>query len=239
MKSSLDEIRARFDKDGERFSNMETGQTATMDAVLCMTLITDAAARVTPHARTLLDIGCGAGNYTLKMLGKISPLHCTLIDLSLPMLQRAAQRIGTQTTGGIELLQGDMRTIDLGENRFDIVLAASTLHHLREETQWMEMFGHVFRALRPGGSFWIFDYISHEPTIEPLMRDRHGQYLAGLKGGGSAGDAYRDHVFAYIEQEDTPRPLLWQIDHLRAIGFTHAEILHKNASFAAFGAVKV
>jgi len=34
-----DEIRARFDKDVERFSNLETGQSATIDAPLAMELI--------------------------------------------------------------------------------------------------------------------------------------------------------------------------------------------------------
>jgi tRNA (cmo5U34)-methyltransferase len=42
-KSTIDEIRERFDKDVERFSNLETGQSATMDAPLAMELITQAA----------------------------------------------------------------------------------------------------------------------------------------------------------------------------------------------------
>src|SRR5687768_11443821 len=32
MKSTVDEIRRRFDADVERFSNLETGQSATLDA---------------------------------------------------------------------------------------------------------------------------------------------------------------------------------------------------------------
>ena len=35
-KSSVPEIRDRFDGDVERFSNLETGQTATFDAALAM-----------------------------------------------------------------------------------------------------------------------------------------------------------------------------------------------------------
>ena len=61
-KSTVDEIRARFDSDVERFSNLETGQSATVDAPLAMDLVTEAAAVSTPHASRLLDVGCGAGN---------------------------------------------------------------------------------------------------------------------------------------------------------------------------------
>src|ERR1700743_713906 len=91
-KASNQEIRERFDKDTERFSNLETGQQTTIDAPITMELCTEAAKYATPYATELLDIGCGAGNYTLKMLGKIAGLNCTLNDLSMPMLQRAKER---------------------------------------------------------------------------------------------------------------------------------------------------
>jgi len=45
-------------------------------------------------------------------------------------------------------------------------------------------------------------------------------------------------VFAYVEQEDSPRPLLFQLDLLRDVGFREIEVLHKNSCFAAFGAIK-
>jgi tRNA (cmo5U34)-methyltransferase len=45
-------------------------------------------------------------------------------------------------------------------------------------------------------------------------------------------------VFAYIDKEDTPRPLLFQLDLLRRVGFAQVEVLHKNVCFAAFGACK-
>ena len=45
-------------------------------------------------------------------------------------------------------------------------------------------------------------------------------------------------VFAYVEKEDTPRPLVYQLDLLRRVGFAQVEVLHKHVYFAAFGAVK-
>src|SRR6476619_975971 len=91
MKSSVDEIRRRFDADVERFSNLETGQSATVDAPLALDLVAAAAAATTPHARHVLDVGCGAGNYTLKLLQHCPNLDVTLVDLSRPMLDRACQ----------------------------------------------------------------------------------------------------------------------------------------------------
>jgi tRNA (cmo5U34)-methyltransferase len=234
MKSTVDEIRRRFDADVERFSNLETGQSATVDAPLAMALVAEAAAVTTPHARHVLDVGCGAGNYTLKLLEFLPNLDATLIDLSRPMLDRAGERVGRATAGRVTAVQGDVREVELPEQGFDIVLAAAVLHHLRTDAEWREVFAAFHRALRPGGSVWVFDLVeSSIPAVQRLMHQRYGEYLTRLKD-----DTYRDHVFAYVEKEDTPRSLVFQLDLLRQAGFARVDVLHMNVCFAAFGAVK-
>jgi tRNA (cmo5U34)-methyltransferase len=234
MKSTVDEIRRRFDADVDRFSDLEIGQAATVDAPLAMALVAEAAAATTPHARHVLDVGCGAGNYTLKLLQHRPNLDVTLIDLSRPMLDRAAERIGRATTGRITAIQGDIREVALPDGAFDIVLAASVLHHLRSDPEWHAVFSAFYRALRPGGSLWVFDLIeSPIPAVQRLMRERYGEFLVRLRD-----EAYREEVLAYIEKEDTPRSLAFQLDLLRRVGFAQVDVLHKNGCFAAFGACK-
>lgn len=79
MKSTPAEIRDRFDKDVDRFSNLQTGQTSTIDAPLILDLISSAAAATCPKAKAVLDVGCGAGNYTLKLLQKLPGLDAALV----------------------------------------------------------------------------------------------------------------------------------------------------------------
>ncbi|MAU01305.1 MAG: SAM-dependent methyltransferase [Anaerolineaceae bacterium] len=233
-KSTVEQIRRRFDNDVERFSNLQTGQSSTVDAPLALELMTSAASVTNPEASHLLDVGCGAGNYSLKLLEKLPNRDVTLIDLSRPMLMRAKARVQAVTNGRIHTHQSDIRELELGENQFDIIMAAAVLHHLREEAEWTTVFQKFFRALKPGGSLWISDLVTHTAVpIEQMMIERYGRYLTELKD-----EAYRDHVFAYIAAEDSPRPLLFQIDLLREVGFVQAEILHKNSVFAAFGAIK-
>lgn len=232
-KSSVDEIRRRFDADVERFSHLETGQSATIDAPLAMELVAEAASLVTPGAEAILDIGCGAGNYTLRLLQRLPGLKVTLIDLSRPMLERAMARIGTQARA-VQPLQGDMREIEIGRDSFDIVLAAAVLHHLRDDTQWRHVFNKIYAALRPGGSFWIFDLVTSSlPAVSELQWRRWGEYLTALKDA-----AYRDAVFACVDREDTPRSLADQLGFLREAGFGQVEVLHVHGPFAAFGAAK-
>jgi tRNA (cmo5U34)-methyltransferase len=234
-KSTVEEIRQRFDADVERFSNLETGQSATVDAPLAMSLVAQAAAAFTPHARHVLDVGCGAGNYTLKLLERLANLDVTLIDLSQPMLDRARQRVGLATQGRVTMIRGDIRQIELPAATYDIILGAAVLHHLRTDKEWRDVFAAFHQALAPGGSLWIFDLVeSSIPAVQSLMRKQYGEYLTQLKD-----EQYRDHVFAYVEKEDTPRSLLFQLDLLHRVGFSQIEVLHKHICFAAFGAVKL
>ena len=234
LKSTPEEIRRRFDADVERFSNLETGQSATMDAPLALELVARAAAAVCPRAESLLDIGCGAGNYSLKLMEALPLRRVTLVDLSRPMLERAQERIRAAGALEITALQADIRDAGFAAESFDVAVAAATLHHLRGEEEWSRVFAAIRGWLRPGGSLWISDLVEHRPAaLQEMMWERYGDYLAGLKG-----PEYRDQVFAYIQREDTPRPLVWQFDRLRQAGFAEVEVLHKNTCFAAFGAIK-
>ncbi|MEW5976730.1 MAG: class I SAM-dependent methyltransferase [Acidobacteriota bacterium] len=233
-KSTPDEIRARFDQDVERFSNLASGQSATVDAPLSLELIAQAAALTNPEATHLLDIGCGAGNYTLKVLERLPRLSISLVDLSRPMLERAKDRIAQVTSNPVTCWQSDIRDLELETERYDLILAAAVLHHLRDENEWEQVFHKIYRSLKPGGSFWVSDLVEHSlPQVQAFMWERYGRYLSELKD-----DTYRDQVFDYIRKEDTPRPLIFQLNLLRRSGFQQVEVLHKNNCFAAFGAVK-
>src|SRR5205807_9519807 len=117
---TVEEIRRHFDAGVERFSNLETGQSATVDAPLALALVAEAAAATTPHARHILDVGCGAGNYTLKLLESLPNLDATLIDLSQPLLDRARERVSRATSGRITTLQADIREARLAEGEVDM-----------------------------------------------------------------------------------------------------------------------
>jgi tRNA (cmo5U34)-methyltransferase len=151
------------------------------------------------------------------------------------MLDRAVSRLADADPSlAVTAIQSDIRDASLPTESFDVAVAAATLHHLRADEEWDAVFASVHRSLKPGGSFWIWDLLAHDPApIHDLMWSRYGDYLSALKG-----PAYRDHVFSYVDAEDTPRSLVWQIGRLQAAGFVGVEVLHKNACFAAFGAIK-
>jgi tRNA (cmo5U34)-methyltransferase len=233
-KSTIEEIRERFDKDVERFSNLETGQTSTIDAEVSLELLTESAKRIKPDAVNILDIGCGAGNYTLKMLSKLPNLNCTLIDLSKPMLDRAQTRVSKATANKIEIIQGDIREINLPQNHFDIILAGAVLHHLRDDADWEFVFKKLYAILKQGGCLMISDLITQDTDLlNDFIWGKYGDYLEKI-----GGKEYRQKVLDYVKKEDSPRSLNFQMDLMKKIGFSAVEILHKNICFAAYCGMK-
>ncbi len=233
-KSTVEQIRERFDNSVERLSNLETGNTAQVDSRLSLELIAAAAAATNPDAKSLVDVGCGGGNYIVRLLQDLPNRDVTLLDLSMPMLERARQRVSEVSSGSVTLIQQDIREADIGVEAHDVIVASAVLHHLREDAEWQAVFAKFYRALRPGGTLWIYDLIQQTiPELEADMTRRFSNYLVQLKD-----EAYRDQVFGWVEMEDTPRPLMFQLDLLRSVGFRQTDILHKNTCFAAFGARK-
>lgn len=233
-KSTVEEIKTRFDNDVELFSNLNTGQLSTIDAKLSLELITEASKRIVPNAKNLLDIGCGAGNYTLMMLSKSPNLNCTLVDLSRPMLDKAFDRIKPKTDGLVEILQGDIREVELKENNFDIILAGAVLHHLRDDEDWLATFEKLYKLLKPGGCLMISDLlIQDNKVLNEYIWERYGDYLEAL-----SGKEYRQNVLDYVAKEDSPQSITYQLDLMKKVGFEKVEILHKNMCFGAFGGIK-
>lgn len=231
MKSTIKEIEERFNHDVERFSNLETGQQSTVDASINMELITEGIARRYPKLQSALDIGCGAGNYSVRLAQKRPNANYTLVDLSKPMLDRALHRVGAETNGKVDVHKGDFRSVDLGARKFDVIIATAVLHHLRDDGDWEAAFSRLYGLLNEGGSLWVFDLVQQsDPDLRAYFyHDLYGNYLTSLKD-----KSYRDHVFAYIEKEDSPRSLMYQLNLLEKVGFKRVDVLHKNLCFASF-----
>lgn len=146
------------------------------------------------------------------------------------MLDRALERIGQAASAGLEVLQGDIRDIEIGEGRFDVIVAGAVLHHLRGDDEWEAVFRKIRRALAPGGIFAVYDLIDHDsPGVRRVMWDYYRKFLVDTLGEPAA-----QGVFRVLDTEDSPRGLMWQIRLLERCGFSSIEIIHKHAAFAAF-----
>lgn len=214
----------------ERFSNFEAGQNTAIDSALSQALLGDCIVAELPGAGRLLDAGCGAGNFSLRLAARLALTHITLIDLSQPMLERAVERLGAATKAQLADLQGDLREVEIPEAAYDVVVAGAVLHHLRGDNEWESVYRKLHAALVPGGLLAVYDLIDHDsPGVREVMWAHYRSFLVDTLGE----DAARG-VFRVLETEDSPRGLMWQLRLLERCGFTGIEIVHKHSTFAAF-----
>jgi len=100
-------------------------------------------------AHSLCELGCGPGsNFPLLSMKKYVG-----IDIGKDYIDHANR------THGEHFLLGDVSSsIDWIDERFDIVLIHSVLHHLDDE-QAVRTLRHARRLLAPGGSLHVFDVV--------------------------------------------------------------------------------
>jgi tRNA (cmo5U34)-methyltransferase len=150
------------------------------------------------------------------------------------MLDKAYERVTAQTGNVVHIYQGDIREIALPENHFDIILAGAVLHHLRDDADWIFVFQKLYTLLKPGGCLMISDLVTQDnESLNNYTWNQYGNYLQNL-----GGKEYREKVLDYIEKEDSPRSVTYQLNLMQQVGFSKVEILHKNLCFAAFGGIK-
>ena len=114
-------------------------------------LVVKTCARHVHSGSTMLDLGCGVGNFTLRVLQEVGGLNSHLVDLSRPMLARAEDRLRQSNSASVVTHQSDLRILSFADNSFDVILAGAVLHHLRDEEDWRSAFTRFHGWLKPSG----------------------------------------------------------------------------------------
>lgn len=96
----------------------------------------------------VLDLGCGFGALSVYLAWHGA--RVTGVDRD-PTLFAVGRRAADATGLQVELAAGDMRGLDLADERFDVALFNNTLCYLVEPAERRAALGEAMRLLRPGG----------------------------------------------------------------------------------------
>lgn len=112
----------------------------------------------------IVDAGCGVGNYTRALSGQ-APDACILAcDLWRAGITELRKSLDASERERIHPLVADLcGGLPLGSGLVDGVLMATVLHDLAHDGGCQSVLTEVRRALRPGGRFWVVEFVA-EPT---------------------------------------------------------------------------
>jgi ubiquinone/menaquinone biosynthesis C-methylase UbiE len=112
----------------------------------------------------VLDVGCGLGESSVMFARHGAQV--TASDIS-PEMVRFAERLGEYHGVKIATAIGAAEELAVGENSFDIVYCANTLHHLVDKRQFLER---ITAFLKPNGIFCSWDPVKYNPLINVYRR---------------------------------------------------------------------
>jgi len=126
--------------------------------------------RYLPSEGAVLDIGAGAGGYTVELARR--GYTVTAVDLSGKLVELCRKRVSEAgLQGRVTFLVADARDLrDVGHSLFDAVLLMGPLYHLVLEEDRRTALREAFDRLRPGGVIFSA-FISRYGILGDLMKN--------------------------------------------------------------------
>lgn len=101
---------------------------------------------------TIVDLGCGTGQLTRRLLDERPDVAVLGVDPSAGMLARAARRLRTQPRDRVGLVRADATALPLASDRADTVVCSESFHWYPDHEAAL---AEIARVLRPGGRLVI------------------------------------------------------------------------------------
>jgi ubiquinone/menaquinone biosynthesis C-methylase UbiE len=100
----------------------------------------------------VVDLGCGTGQLTQRLVRTFPAATTVGVDLSDGMLAKAAGRFVAAGDGADGLVRADAQRLPLAERSVDVVVCTESFHWYPDQERAL---GEVARVLRPGGRLLI------------------------------------------------------------------------------------
>lgn len=153
-----------------RWDAQQTGYVPEREARF--TAMLDALEELLPASFVALDLACGPGSISQRLLARFPDAGAIAVDIDPVMLAVGQGALGT-AGGRLRWLEADLASpawLDaLGETRVDAVLSTTALHWIEPEPL-ARLYRDLGRLLRPGGLFLNADHMAFGPGLPSLAR---------------------------------------------------------------------
>ncbi|WP_373530090.1 trans-aconitate 2-methyltransferase [Nostoc sp.] len=194
-------------------------------------------------SRRILELGCGTGELSLKILNRCPDAQVIALDYSPRMLQFAQDKITAagyqQRWTGMQADFGDWannpENLDIG-SEFNACVSSLAIHHLQDEMK-LKLFERVAASLTQDGCFWNADpTLPESPVLAEVYKAAREEWSVqqgislteiGAKRGASSTQGY--------SSQDQLASLDAHLQMLSKAGFKTVAVPWKYYGLAVFG----
>lgn len=212
----------------------------------------EAVARCVPStSRRILELGCGTGELSLKILNRCPDAQIVALDYSPRMIEFARKKIveaGYQQWNGVEADFGEWadnpEKFDIG-TEFDACVSSLAIHHLSDEMK-AKLFQRIGKSLKSNGCFWNADpVLSESPILEEIYQavgkewvKKQGTTIEQVRSGLASNSDSVDYAANYgYSSQDQLATLDTQLQMLKKAGFNTVAVPWKYYKSAVFGGI--
>jgi 3-hydroxy-5-methyl-1-naphthoate 3-O-methyltransferase len=118
--------------------------------------------------KSILDVAAGSAAWSLAFAQSLPDARVTAVDYPevTPVARRFAERFGVADR--YDYVEGNLREIDFGRDRYDLVILGHVIHSEGEE--WgKKLVGKSFAALKEGGFLLVAEIIPNDARTGPTV----------------------------------------------------------------------
>ena len=160
---------------------------------------------------TVLDVGCGTGEVTLRAKTRAQDGKVYGIDPAPEMIS-VARRKATQKNLAIDFRVGVIEALPFPNESMDVVTSSLMMHHLTENLKARGL-AEIYRVLKPGGRLLIADFMRPSGSLLNHMFLTFSQHQGLETGIENLQEQFKEAGFANVTKLD---------DKVLVIGFVRA-----------------
>lgn len=153
----------------ERWDHQQAGSLPSREERFAVML--DALEVLLPSPFLALDLACGPGSLSQRLLDRFPEARCLAVDLDPVLLTLGRNALG-EMDGRLRWIEADIRDPGwlsrLGVTQVDAVLTTTALHWLRPEAL-LPLYQQLATLIRPGGLFLNGDHLRFPPHQSSLQ----------------------------------------------------------------------
>ena len=209
---------------------------------------------VCPNPKLMIDLGCGTGSLTVRLLEEFDSVKIYAVDLDPAVLLLAENRLKSFSSR-VEIIQSDITKMNWDKYiGADAVVSATALHWLIPENL-ETIYGKIHKILRNGGIFLNADHAGSPNNIVQHRWELNREQMRVQEKTQSADDwdefwqqfltelgqtarIEREKALGQWQGTEEGMPLQWHFQKLEHCGFEYIDCFWRCDCDIVYGAIK-